>query len=294
MDERQTQVVSGAGLQESRINTEFVDFLSKWGPRALYVLLAIVLGFLGYQQWTKHKMRLADQAFSDYEAQVASRNPDLLLKVATDHAAQPAVWALATRDAAAVLLNSAIMGINPGADLIAPRPEDIMSPAQRTAMFQKAESLYRDVLAKSRNDASRFTFAQQARWGIASALVSQGKTDEAKKMLEEFIAQGGANNHPDLVALGTERLNRINAMTTAPVVVAQAALPDSALRGGRPAPAPAPAPQIEVKPANEATAQPGETLPIRKIDAPAPQGDTPLPPPQDPPADPAPANPGIE
>ena len=38
MDERQTQIRQGAGLEESRINTEFLDFLNKWSSPVLIVI----------------------------------------------------------------------------------------------------------------------------------------------------------------------------------------------------------------------------------------------------------------
>ncbi len=38
MDERQQQIKSGAGLEESRINEDFKDFLEKWG---FWLLLAV-------------------------------------------------------------------------------------------------------------------------------------------------------------------------------------------------------------------------------------------------------------
>jgi len=292
MDERHQQVVSGAGLQESRINTEFVDFLSKWGPRGLYFLLAIVLVFLGLQQWRKHQTRQTDLAFADYEAQVASRNPDLLLQVASQHGDQPAVWALATRDAANILVTFATIGMNPGADPASPKPADMLSPEQRTAMFQKAESLYRDLLSRTQNDASRFTFAEQARWGIASTQLSMGKTDEARKTLEEFIASAESKGHTDLVALAKERLTRINAMASSPMIVAQALLPPNALRPGQ-----AGAPSggtVTIAPGDATAANSGEQITIQKIEPPTPTQDTPLPETETPaPTDP-PANPGTE
>ena len=47
MDERQTQIREAAGLDESRLNTEFVEFLRKWGPIALGVLAVAALAFVG-------------------------------------------------------------------------------------------------------------------------------------------------------------------------------------------------------------------------------------------------------
>ncbi len=232
MDERQTQVVSGAGLQESRINTEFVDFLSKWGPRVLYILLAIVLAFLGYQRWTKYQTSQRDQAFADYEAQVASMNPDLLLSVAEKHANQPAVWSLAMRDAANLIMQSATTGIAPGADPLAPKPEDALSTDQRSSMFKQAETIYRDIIAKNKNVEGQLIFAEQARWGLASSLMSQGKPEAGEQMLEEFIAAASDGDLPDLAGLGRNRLQSIRTEGAPPEIVPESSLPPGAIRAG--------------------------------------------------------------
>ncbi len=43
MDERQEQVQVGAGLQESRLNTDLINWLNKWGSHILSVVALIVL-----------------------------------------------------------------------------------------------------------------------------------------------------------------------------------------------------------------------------------------------------------
>lgn len=72
MDDRQQQVQVGAGLQESRLNTDFIDFLKKYGTYGLYAMLAVVLSYVGWQRWTMHKNNTRDQAFADLGAAIAS------------------------------------------------------------------------------------------------------------------------------------------------------------------------------------------------------------------------------
>lgn len=267
MDERQTQVVSGAGLQESRINTEFVDFLSKWGPRVLYVLLAVVLAFLGLQQWERHKTRLNDQAFADYEAQVASRSPDLLLKVAEDHVGNHAVWSLATRDAANLIMDAAIIGTAPGADPLAPQPADILTPEQRKDMFTKAEALYRTIITKNPGGEGQLIYAEQARWGLTSALLSLGKTAEGEKTLEDFIAAADKGKLDDLAAFGRARLESFRDVDTLPTILVQADLPPGAARGS-----------VLFDSSLESITDPNTGFTVKQIEAPtAPQEDSPLP-----------------
>jgi hypothetical protein len=271
MDERQTQVVAGAGLQESRLNTDFIDFLSKWGPRALYVVLAVVLAFLGWQQWTRYQSRQTDQAFADYESQVLARSPDLLLKVAQDHAGQHAVWSLAMRDAANLLMDAGIVGTAPGADPLAPRPEDTLSPDQRTQMFQRAEGIFREVIDKNTGPGGQLIYAQQARWGLTSALLSLGKQADGEKLLETFVAEAENADMPDLAAFGRHRLERIREVGAAPIIVSEASLPPAAIRGR--------AGSVRLDSSTNVVTDPSTGISIQKLDPTEvpPMEDTPLP-----------------
>lgn len=272
MEDRQTQVVSGAGLQESRINTEFVDFLSKWGPRVLYIVLAVVLAFLGWQQWTRYQNRLTDQAFAAYEAQIASRSPDLLIQVAQEHASRPAVWSLATRDAANLLMDSVIRGTVPGADPFAPKPEDRLTEEKRADFLARAESLYRDVVDRNSNGKGQLIFAEQARWGLASALLSQGKIDEGRQALEQFVASAEAGSLDNLAAFGRARLARLADAGNPPRILPEADLPPGAVRGLTSG--------VRVTPDTTSATDPATGITIQKIDPAAPAdapADSPLP-----------------
>lgn len=277
MEDRQTQVVSGAGLQESRINTEFVDFLSKWGPRVLYVVLAVVLAFLGWQQWTRYQNRLTDQAFAAYEAQVASRSPDLLIQVAQEHASRPAVWSLATRDAANLLMDSVIRGTVPGADPFAPKPEDRLTDAQRADFLARAEALYRDVIERNSNGNGQLIFAEQARWGLASALLSQGKIDQGREALEQFVASAETGSLDNLAAFGRARLARLDDAGSPPRILPEADLPPGSIRGLTSG--------VRVTPDTTSVTDPETGITIQKIDPATPTetsadvpADSPLPP----------------
>ena len=64
----QRQIQAGAGLQESRLNEDFINFLRKWGPFFTYGILAIVLVWLGIGQYQSWKARQSAQAFADLAA----------------------------------------------------------------------------------------------------------------------------------------------------------------------------------------------------------------------------------
>ena len=79
LDARQRQIKEGAGLDESRVNQEFVEFLRVWLPWILGAIALVLGGWVGWQRWTQHKHQVIAQAFADYDAAVmpASSGLDL-------------------------------------------------------------------------------------------------------------------------------------------------------------------------------------------------------------------------
>ena len=207
MDDRdRRQIEVGAGLQESRLNTELIEWLQKWGPRALYVLLAIVLAYLGWDRWQTYRQGQVDQAFADYQAELLNQNPDLLLDLAEKHDGKASVWTLATLDAADLFVQFGRLGVQPGADLANPLPEDQLTDATRNEIFRKALTEYEAVLKRHKGDPRRARFAQEARWGIASAAISLGEIDRARQTLSEYVDVAEKEGFTDNLLIGRERL----------------------------------------------------------------------------------------
>ena len=98
MDQRHEQIREGAGLEESRINTEFVDLIKKWSSPVLFVAAAISLGYLGLMKLEDRRVARVDEAFAELELQrnSASPSPDSLLRVAGDYSDIRAVAPLAS------------------------------------------------------------------------------------------------------------------------------------------------------------------------------------------------------
>lgn len=226
MDDRdRRQVEVGAGLQESRLNTELIEWLQKWGPRALYVLLAIVLAYLGWNKWQEHRQRQIDQAFADYQAELLNANPDVLLDIAEKYDGKASVWTLATLDAADLFVQYGRLGVRPGTDFAAPTDEDRLTDATRNEIFRKAMAQYEGVLARHKGDPSHARFAQEARWGIASASISLGEIDRARAMLKEYVEVAERERFTDNERFGRERLAMLDEVAEAIPVYAVAQLP---------------------------------------------------------------------
>lgn len=228
MDERQQQVQVGAGLQESRLNTEFIDFLRKYGTYGLYGLLAVVLAYVGWQKWSVYQQKNLDEAFRQLDAGMASRNPENLLTVAAENKGQGAVWQLATLSAAENYLDAARRGYAPGSDQVNPAETDRLTESQTQEMLNKANGLLKDVLAKVGNDKGQLLIAQRTRWNLATAALNANDPATAKKYLDEYENAAKNAGLTDMVALGSTRASSIDRVLAPTALYTEAELPATA------------------------------------------------------------------
>src|ERR1044071_6876732 len=104
MEERQTQIKEGAGLEESKLNVEFIDWLQRWSTPILMVIAVVAVGFWGYRKWEQAKRAEVDRAFSEFTAaaEVGTPNPTSLIGIAEQYKGIRAVPLLAQLKAADV------------------------------------------------------------------------------------------------------------------------------------------------------------------------------------------------
>lgn len=225
--EQGRQVEIGAGLQESRLNTELIEWLQKWGPRFIYMLLVVVLAYLGWEKWTQYRERQIDEAFAEYQAEVSSENPDILFDVAEKHDGRGSVWTLASLDGANLLLRAARTGVRAGADVYNPAEDDLLSQQERTNTLETALAKFETILARHENDTKKTRFAQEARWGIASAAISLGDIDRARTVLTEYVEVGKDTGFSDNVLLGNQRLQMLDRVASAVQIFPEDQLPEA-------------------------------------------------------------------
>lgn len=224
MEQRQQQVQVGAGLQESRLNTDLINFLQKYGSWAVYALLVVVLLYVGNNWWTQQKEKKLDAAFADLRSALASSNPASLLDVSTNHPGTT-VAALGRIEATRLYLNAARMGLKPGANAASPAPEDKLDEAGRRSMTAEASKLVDAVLADA--DAPE-TVRQQARWFRASIQADAGEYDAAIATMEEVANKARAMGYPDQEAKARERVNTLAKLKSLKPLLSRADLPESA------------------------------------------------------------------
>lgn len=236
MDDRQAQLQIGAGLQESRLNTELIAFLQKWGGHALLgvaVLIGLYAAYVKINQWQQSKL---DSAFESFEAAYASGSPETLLQVAREHKARGAVWQLASLTAAELILDAARVGVRPGGNVQLPAPGDILSETEAKELTAQARQIYSEVLVHASGNPKEMIFAQQARWGLATAAIDLGEFDEAARMLREYADEAEKHGLSDQAARARERLKQIESMQGTIPVFSEAELPE-ANRWPKPQPA---------------------------------------------------------
>ncbi|MFG0257580.1 MAG: hypothetical protein ACF8GE_06730 [Phycisphaerales bacterium JB043] len=211
MDTRQTEIVEGQGLAESRLNTEFIQWLNVWLPRILYVVLAIVLVYSGMQWWNRYQVQQLDKAFAQLELARVSGSPDALEAVARDHRGKGSVAQVALLEAADAYLDQARRGMLPSADLES--GEGVLTDEQVVEALSKADALYAD-LYRDTSSSRLQTIHVSARWGQASVAMQRGEFESAREMLGELARLGEELSLASIQTVAQETLDDIEAMST--------------------------------------------------------------------------------
>jgi len=230
MDERLGQIKEGAGLEESRINTEFVDFLKKWSTPALALLAAAALAYLGLQKLEERRQDRADAAFREYEAAAASGNPDALIRVASEFDGVGAVKAMALIDAGDVYYGAVLSGIEPGAPLTdqgePENDEDRLTDDERETYLGRAESQYQAAFDATRTKPGHELHAISAAYGLAAIAETRAEPEQAREWYEKVFAFASKGGYAAMVEDAKERiLNRNEAVVPVPLNDASAQPP---------------------------------------------------------------------
>ncbi|MBU6414104.1 MAG: hypothetical protein KGS45_11595 [Planctomycetes bacterium] len=315
MDKRHFEIRERAGLEESRLNYEFIDFLKKWSTPILLVVAVVALGYAGWQRYTKSKSTQVADAFKDLNAASGSyrldrvnarlvnplsagdANPDVLRSVAEDYPKIRGVATLAKLQAADAYLRAVRVGAKPGAtytpDGALSSPDDALKPEDVTSYLDNADALYREILTTAQATQGQLLMQINALHGLAAVAESRSKFDEAKAnytKLIELCDGGPFAAHADVAR---KRIASLDGLVVLPTLAAGTEFPR--IEGfDRPlTPPPTPSnPTPTDAPATTPPATPDAAVPAPGA-APAPTpvpapSDQPTTPPTAPPASPAP------
>jgi len=262
MDERQQKITEGAGLTESRLNQDFIDWLNKWGPRILTLVLVVLIIYVANDWWRSRQLESRDQAFFQLEQARISGSPDALLAVARDHDGRGAVAELATIEAADILLQAARRGVTPGGSIAI--EDDLLSEEEQRDMYERAGDLYEQAFLATRADTGRPSQRISARWGMAAVAISLREWDEAAEALEDVARFAEEANMDRIAAVARERLENLDELKSAPPLLPEAEIAtttprDPAAFGA--APSPIVTPQGEPRPGSNLLGPPTPLAP---------------------------------
>jgi hypothetical protein len=233
MDDRQSKIQVGAGLQESRLNTDLIQWLERYSSWILGILLVVVASYFGWTKYQDMRARQLDQAFVEYTAArgqlggdgVLSGSPDNMLKIARDHDGQGAIWSLASLDAASTYLGAARRGLRPGTNLAAPTPEDALTPEQSTEMIKTADRLFAEVLARNSGKDRLAPLYLRAALGSATCAISLGEMERARAALTDMRDLATREGFTSQAEEATRRLDELSRLAVAPRLYTDAELP---------------------------------------------------------------------
>lgn len=215
MDDRQTKIREGAGLEDSRVNQEFIDFLNKWSSPVLIVLAIAALTWAGLQKLEQMRQEKIDQAFSEYESVVAGGNPspNSLKTIAEDAEKKnvDSVAHLARLREVDLYLGAYALGLAPGAQIdqatqSVSNPDDILDDQRREQYRALAETTAKQVLTATEGDEDKVVFAMQAISRLASVEESRDDFDAARSYYERLSSLAEQHKFPSIQSYAQQRI----------------------------------------------------------------------------------------
>lgn len=216
MDDRQRTIVEGAGLEESRLNQDFIDFLRKWGTPLLLVVVLVAGAYSGLTMWKRYKERTHDQAYADLHSAAVAGSPDNLVVVAEQHKGRGAVYELALIEAADAYLDSARLGVRPGGNPGA--PEDRLTDEQVKANLSRAGELYAQVVEVTARKAGHEIHAINGYFGRAAVAESLGDLNAAREALTRAGEAARSKGFVELAKVAEERIATLDTLRDVPTL----------------------------------------------------------------------------
>lgn len=231
MDDRQTQIREGAGLEDSRINQEFLDFLNKWSSPVLLTLAVGALVWAGLQMMQRKKVARIDQAFSELDAATQGGNPSpaSLKTIAENYEGVRSVAELALLTTSDLYLNAFVMSAEPGAQMnpetgLPVNEDDVLDEDARNAYLSLAQQAAQQVLDLTEGKPGKELIAMQAMTRLAAIAESKREFDQAKSIYEQLKSSATQTKYLSLAAFAQQRIDRIPALQAIGELPEQASL----------------------------------------------------------------------
>lgn len=232
MDQRQAQIRERAGLEESKLNEDFIEFLRKYGFWLL-VIAALAGGGTTAKRWyAQFKEKQVNAAFSDLEAARAGgeASPEALAGVAADHRNVRSVALLARLEAADAYLRGVRKGLKAGAkvdpDGKLENPDDLMSDADRESYLSRAAEMYQGVLDSTGRNSAHLMIRVSALFGLASVAESRREFEKAQAFYEQVADLVKGTTFAPQGSVARARIAYLSTLSNMPLLVTRADLPD--------------------------------------------------------------------
>jgi predicted negative regulator of RcsB-dependent stress response len=236
MEERQTKIREGAGLEESRLNVEFIDWMKKYSTPMLLVVVVIAGGYFLWNWYEKAHEKGIDEAFSQLDAAAKSANPTSLTRVA-DEQNRLVVPHQARLTAADIHLNAGRNGVPIGTTLVTdpsktpgslPEGTEPLTEEQRSDELGKAQALYQQVFDGTKDSPDLVLQTVAALNGLAACAEMRKQPDAAKGYYQQVIERANAAKYPDLGKIAQHMIDTLDAIQNPPKLYAESKLPKAA------------------------------------------------------------------
>ncbi len=214
MDDRQTDIKAGAGLEDSRINKEFIDFLNKWSSPVIMVIAIAALVWAGLGKLEQMRIEKIDRAFGELQAATMGGNPSpaSLTALAEEYAGVRSVAEIAKLTTVDLYLSAFIQGVQPGA-LYNPVTGELMDEAdrlddnQRQVYLDQAGTIAQEVITMTESDEGKVLLTMQGLFRAGAVAEGKRDFDGAKSFYERVIALAEKTKMPSLAVLGQARID---------------------------------------------------------------------------------------
>lgn len=229
------EIREGAGLEEARLNQDFIEFLRRWSTPILVVVAIVAVSYAGYTRWKQREHDKFNEAYTEYQrvAGVPSPSPESLKRVAEDYEGIASVSTLARLSAADVYLQAVRRGVKPGAKLAADgqveSKDDLIGADDRKVFLDQAQQLYSKVLDATRSSPAQRLHAIGAAYGLAAVAECREDLDAARTQYEAVIALAKETPFSQHERVAQERIASLDTLKTAPKLYAASELPGAAV-----------------------------------------------------------------
>ena len=214
MDDRQTEIRAGAGLEDSRINKEFIDFLNKWSSPVIMVFAVAALVWAGLRWMEQKKLEKIDLAFQQLQNATVGGNPSpaTLLALAAEYEGVKSVPEIAKLTTVDLYLNAFLRGVEPGAGQGgAPIEEtDQLDEDQRNIYLDQAGTLAQEVIASTESVEGKELLTMHGLIRAGAVAESKRDFDGAKSFYSRMITLANEEGLPSLAHFGQIRLDAVD------------------------------------------------------------------------------------